>query len=239
MSRRVLVVWGLACCAWTPACRSFGEVPPELIAVLEARAAEPQPEAQRKEATVEIDSAWMVGRFHGVVVSRRGERPAFRAQLLPEVGTKVLDVIVTPELVHGSAPQAGLEVQHARAEGFRLKRSLMAFLAASVAEELSPLSALRVRGSRPVNADFGIIELDLEPILEGTRVRAVVNAQGQLIERRYQLDGVGWVETWSPAHEFRSHRFVLRLLDEKLTPIDPPPEALFLPPSPQDTERGP
>ena len=209
-------------------CQGFGPAPPEVLDRLASTAAA-SAAPERRTATVELDSRWMSGRFHGVVVSAGGAGGAFRAQLLPEVGTKVLDLVVTPELVSGTFPQADIQVEHARRDGFRLKRSFMAFLAASLAEDLAPLGPDRVRGARLVDADFGIWELDLEPAMEGTRVWARIGPGGELVERRYRLDGIGWTERWRPVHEFRSRHFAWRLIDEVREEIERPPEALFVP----------
>ncbi len=222
MLRRALVL-GLAIAAFGAACRSFGPLPSALAEVLPPTVTAAET-AERRIALIDLDSTHVSGRFTAVVIVRRGERPALRAQVIPEIGGKLLDLVVTPERVRGYFPHAGPALDFERASGRTLPRGLLAFLAASLVEDATPIGRERALGARAYDEGWEIL---LRSTLEGVRVIARVDAQGRLLERRYALGGVGWRERFEPQHAFESHDFRWVIVEEQREAIAAPPDTLF------------
>ncbi len=205
------------------ACRGFGPPPAEVLALLPAETSVERA-SERRVALVDLVSPQVTGSFTAIVVVRGGPGLCLRAQLMPEVGGKLLDLVVTPELVRGYFPHAEARIDRSRAEGGALEPGLLAFLAASLAEDATPVVAARVRG---VKAHARGHELLLVPALEGVDVTAFVDANGVLLERHYRLGGVGWHERLAPERVFESRGFRWTILEEERQPIPLPDEALF------------
>jgi len=220
--RRALVL-GLALAAFGASCRSFGPLPSTLAEVLPQTVTKAET-AERRIALIDLDSTHVSGRFTAVVVVRHGERPALRAQVIPEVGGKLLDLVVTPERVRGYFPHAGPALDFERSSGRTPPRGLLSFLAASLVEEATPISSERALGARPCDEGW---ELQLRSALEGVRVIARLDARGRLLERRYSLGGVGWRERFEPHHTFESHDFRWVIVEEHSEAIAAPPDTLF------------
>jgi hypothetical protein len=131
-------------CATLAGCASFGPLSAELSGKLAATAAPLAP--SRRRAQIDMQGQ---GFFEAVLVTD-GTGTRARLQLLPEVGGKLLDLAITPERIAGYMPPAGISLLHLRDAHQAPPRHLLAFVAASVLEVVSPLTPERVRGERAV-----------------------------------------------------------------------------------------
>ncbi|MEX1025746.1 MAG: hypothetical protein WD226_11800 [Planctomycetota bacterium] len=182
------------------------------------------PRYVRRRATVRLESSRLSGTFRAILIARRGVTPAARLQLFPAVGAKVLDLAIAPDTITGMLVGAP-PFEHQR--GDSAPRHLLAFLAASLLEELAPITAGRVRGAR---GD----ELHLAGVLEGTRVAVEFDAAGAVARRSYALRGVRWTESIDTSvgaaseREFRGRDFLWTLREvEESELADAPDAALF------------
>jgi hypothetical protein len=205
------------------ACRTFGPVPPDLEAVLPA-ASVARTDGERRVALVDLDTKHVTGRFTAVVVVRYGDRPAVRAQVIPEIGGKLLDLVVSPDRVRGYFPQAEPAIDYARSSTSAPPIGLLSFLAASLLEEATPITRSRICGARRIEDGW---ELELRGALEGVRVVARCDAEGRILGRAYSLGGVGWRERFEPVHVFESRGFRWTIVEERRESIPAPPDALF------------
>ncbi len=69
-------------------------------------------EGFREEAEVRLETPYIRGVYHGVLVARGGAHPAVRLQLFPPVGGRLFDLIATPDRIAGSFPQAEVRWDH-------------------------------------------------------------------------------------------------------------------------------
>ncbi|HVS18538.1 MAG TPA: hypothetical protein VMT18_08055, partial [Planctomycetota bacterium] len=166
-------------------CVSFAPLSAELAERLAEQAQPCSPFRQR--AQVEMEG---YGLFEAVLVAD-GASSRARLQLLPEVGGKMLDLAIAPERIDGYMPPAGIALTHVRHARLAPPRHLLAFIAASVLEAITPITSERVLGERAI---AGGSELHLRPALEGLEVTAQVDKEGRLLAREYRLRGVRWRE---------------------------------------------
>jgi len=204
-------------------CATFG--PPDPAVLADALADRPEAGAIRRRARLDLEGEHLSGRFTAVLVAWRGPEPSARLQVLPEVGGKLLDLVVTPERVAGYVPMAGLAVDHARGEG-PVPRHLLGFVAASLLEDLTLLSRGRVLGSRP--RPGGGHELLVAGALEGCRVTVELDPSGAILGRTFRLRGVGWREVRTPdGRRFVAPGLEWRLGDVTRETLAEVPDRLF------------
>ena len=182
--------------------------------------------ALRRTAWTRIESPGFSGEFKAVSIEEGGAEPRVRLQLLPEVGGKVLDMVVSPRRTVGYWLHLATSFEETRGPGEGGTRDLVAFISCSLLENAVPLTYDRVLGGRRTADGY---ELRVSPIMDGgrTRVEVLLAVDGTLLARRYTHRGVGWRETFHPAHRFQSRGFSWVLEDETVEEIAAPPEVLF------------
>ncbi len=229
---RLLVQAGLCLLVgWAWGCRGLSEPGPEIQR--QVRELSVPDGAVRRRASVELEASGLFGNYVGAAVLRAGEEPAARLQLLPNVGSKLLDLAVNGDRISGYFPAAGVRVDHGRANGTP-PRHVLVFLAASLLEQVVPLEG-RVLGVILEDED-GVV-LRAEGALEGVALRVRLDGQGRVAERRYRLRHVSWTETVEgDRRAFRGRGFGWTMTDIEETGISDPGDALFqleLPPEDQ------
>ncbi len=223
MSGRLALAFAalLACAS---GCRAFGPPGQELVPLLEPAAAARG--ALRKTAWSRIESRWFSGEFRTLVV--QGEQPTrIRLQLLPDLGGKVLDLVVTPAETAGYWPHTGASFRERYGRDLPAPpRGLIGFLAVSLLENATPLGFDRVRGMRRCDGGYA---LELEPAIEGdhTHIEVRIAADGALESRHYTHRGVSWREVFEPEHRFEAQDFDWVLSEETTQALAAPPDSLF------------
>lgn len=216
---------------WAAGCRGLAEAGPEVLA--QVRALDVVEDAVRRRASVELEASGLLGTYTGAVVLRAGERPAARLQLLPSVGSKLLDLAVDDERISGYFPAAGVRVDHLRADGAP-PRHVLSFLAASLLEQVVPLEG-RVLGVLRKSAEG--TELSATGALEGVRLRVRLDPDGRVVGRTYRLRRVTWTETLAAnGRSFRGRGFGWTMTGVEEDAIPFPADTLFrleLPPEDQ------
>jgi hypothetical protein len=131
---------------------------------------------------LELATPGLTGVFDGVCAV---DAAAFRVQLFPDVGGKVLDVAVGADAVTAELPGSRYE---ARAPLDDAPPHLALAVAALFAELLAPVDAARVLGERDA---AGQIEVELRPALGSGRVEAQLAPSGAVVRYRITL---GWID---------------------------------------------
>lgn len=207
---------------WAWGCRGLSEPGPEVQR--QVRELSVPDGSVRRRANVELEASGLLGKYVGAAVLRAGEEPAARLQLLPNVGSKLLDLAVNGDRISGYFPAAGVRVDHARSGGAP-PRHVLSFLAASLLEQVVPLEG-RVLGV--IREDEGGALLRAEGALEGVALRVRLDGQGRVVERRYKLRQVSWTETIEGgSRAFRGRGFAWTMTDIEEAGIPAPPDALF------------
>lgn len=144
----------------------------------------PMPLASLVPGPFEVDLATpgLTGTFDAVCAV---DRESFRIQLFPDIGGKVLDVLVGAESVTAEWP-GGRYVAQAPLD--RAEPHLALVLAALFAELLAPVAGSRVLGER--DAGDGRVEVQLRPALGRGQVVARLDAAGAI--DTYQVT-LGWI----------------------------------------------
>lgn len=192
-------------------CSALGPPPEgarELLAVRDEAAGE------RRVGYVDIESEAFTGSFKSVLVSESGG-PRVRLQLLPELGTKVLDLAAGPD---------GLQSVWAFGAGDGTAR-LERMVAISLLEGAAGLDFARVVAGAERAA--GGFVLEVAPVVPGVEVRVEVAADGRVVGRRFADGVVRWAERFEPEHAFVAPGFSWRVLDEERTPLEAVPAGLF------------
>jgi hypothetical protein len=160
-------------------CRSFATPRPETLASVA-----PMPLAALVPGrfVLELATPGLTGVFDGVCAV---EAASFRVQLFPDVGGKVLDVVVGAAAVTGEMPGSRYE---ARAPLEGAPPHLALAVAALFAELLAPVDAARVLGERDIG---GAVEVELRPALGSGRVEALLASSGAVARYRITL---GWID---------------------------------------------
>lgn len=172
------------------ACRSVVPPSPELLQQLE-RAPKPPAPCLRQDCTVDVSSAELSGRFTARVAACLAW-PRARMQWFPDLGAKVLDLLVAPDQVHATIPPAGIVFAHDGRD--TAPRHLLYWMAVSLLEQLVPLTAERVVGTV---VEDGRQWLVLRPLCAGTEVEALIDKDGRVCERRFLHRHVPWSVTSS------------------------------------------
>ena len=132
---------------------------------------------------LELTTPSLTGTFDAICVV---EASSFRLQLFPDVGGKVLDLVVCENTVTADMPGSRYE---AKAPLAAAPPHLGLALAALLAELLAPVGPDRVVGERQV-AGAGV-EVQLRPALGSGSVSARLSAAGSIESYAIQ---VGWIE---------------------------------------------
>jgi hypothetical protein len=138
----------------------------------------PAPVAARLPGRFELELATsgLTGTFDAVVAV---EGSSFRVQVFPDVGGKVLDLMVGADRVVATMPGSRYEAS-APLDGAEPHLALA--LALVFAELLAPVRGERVLGERAVGDG---VEVELRPALGAGRVRAALDGNGAVA--RYEL----------------------------------------------------
>jgi hypothetical protein len=213
MNRRWLGLWGGVLLGLS-SCQSFRAPTPALEPLIQPESHE----GRRSKARVRITSDWFNGEFSAVKVERSSPEARVRFQLFPDLGGKVLDLVARPDGVIAHWPHSG-EVQ-------RTREALIGFLAVSLMEDATPLHFDRVRGTREVE---GGTLLDVAPASFGLdlQVHVLIDSEGVPVQRRYVLDGVGWIEDMRPDHRVHSRKFEWSFVEESVSTLARPKDQLF------------
>lgn len=212
-------VWVLLLCG----CTTFG--PPDPAVLADVVTDRTEADTIRRRARLELEGEHLSGTFTAVLIARRGRAASARLQVLPEVGGKLLDLVVTPERVVGYVPMAGLAIDHARGAG-PVPRHLLVFVAASLLEDLTPLTRERVLGSRP-RRDGGH-ELQVAGALGEGRVTVELDPSGAILGRAFRLRGARWREVRTPdGRRFVAPGLEWRLGDVRRETLAGVPAGLF------------
>ena len=134
---------------------------PEDYETVRRIAAPPGPYA-RVRAVADLETAHLSGTFDVLVLARSGRRPVVRLQLLPDLGGKALDLLASPDHLTGWFPVTGEGVDWDLPE--QASAHPLLFFAITLLERFAPVTEDRVAGV----ADG---EIELEPVVEGARVR--------------------------------------------------------------------
>ncbi len=206
-------------------CRSFEPLSPEVAGVLGQRSEHEPP--TRRRAQVELEGMLLAGVYEAVLLSSGGATPDLRLQLFPDVGGKLVDLVVGPRSVAVWIAPQGWFLSHPRSSVGPERLMLMTWVG-SLLETVTPITPGRVRGQRAVDGGY---ELLLEPAVPGMRVVARIDAEGRLLERAYAHGGERWREAIEPEQRvfssagFFQGRWYLR--EESSEAIEPPPSELF------------
>jgi hypothetical protein len=165
------------CAAWSP---------PRAATLASLASLAPMPLASLVPGQFELElrSPGLSGTFDAVCAI---DGDGLRLQLFPDVGGKVLDVVVGNDTI--TADLAGTPYV-ARAPLHRAAPHPALLLAAVVAELAAPIVPARVRGEREAH---GGIELDLAPALGGGAVRATLTPGGVVAAYSIELAGMSFV----------------------------------------------
>lgn len=153
----------------------------------------------RVKAVADLESEGMSGTFDVLLLARTGPRPLIRLQLLPDLGGKALDLLASPEHLSGGFPPTGEEIDWELPGDARAHPLL--FIAITLLERLAPVTEDRVIGA-------GGGEFELEPLVEGSRVR--------WRDGGHRLGWGAWVAWERRGEEVRGPGFRLRVRDLKL-----------------------
>lgn len=146
---------------------------------------------------LELASPGLTGTFDAVCAV---DGASFRVQLFPDIGGKVLDVTVGPDVVTAELPGSRY-VAHAPLD--RAEPHVALGLAALFGELLAPVRANRVRGER--TGSGGVVEVDLRPALGCGIVTAQLGNEGAIGQYHVAL---GWIEfTLDADGSFRGRAF--------------------------------
>ncbi|MEM7167134.1 MAG: hypothetical protein AAF581_16855 [Planctomycetota bacterium] len=203
-------------------CRSFGRPP---AALLHALGAQTQPTASgRAQARVTLRSPQVSGEFHGLLVATRTPTTKVRMLLLPDLGSRILDVIATQDRLWGTLPggQQRLDVVRGRAA----PRRFLTFAGLTLLEAHIPVDESRITGARATAAGW---QVHLTATFPRLRVLADIDTDGQVIARHYRYRGVSWSEyVSSDSRTIEGSDFEMTI-DQIVWEDDPElPEALFL-----------
>jgi len=156
----------------------------------------------RVKAVADLESEHLSGTFDVLVLARSGPRPLVRLQLLPDLGGKALDLVVSPDRLQGRIPATGESVDWALPDEARAHPLL--FIGLTLLERFAPITEQRVTG-----AARG--EFELDPVVEGTSVRY---AGGE-----HRLGWGAWVRWTARTDGVLAKGFRLRLRDVKVEPL--------------------
>jgi hypothetical protein len=233
--RRGAALAGLAACLSVAACASYGPLPDDLARRLTDRVAR-DATFVTESATVTITSDALSGEFTGRLAARRDTAPTVRVQLFPDLGGKVLDVLVDARQVVAVMPQAGLAVSRRTDDATLPPYDPLLFVAVSLLESFTPVTKLRVRGARRVD---GGVELLLDPTVAGTRVTAIVDDAGAVLHHEIALRAARWrISTRANRVEAHGSGFTLvAAVEERETHAALPSDAFAVPTLAEDTTR--
>jgi len=155
-----------------------------------------RPLFERREILVRATGSSFAGQFEGVWVARRTPRPQLRLQLFPDVGSKVLDLVVGPNRVTvGTSPQSQPYQRRFGPDGDSISRGVTVF-AISLQQHWTGLVPSDVTGIRA--APNGYL-LQLRDHASGVSVHARVDSQMRLQQWLFGYRGVNWrLEVGSP-----------------------------------------
>lgn len=153
----------------------------------------------RARATADLESEHLSGTFEVLLLARTGPRPLVRLQLLPDLGGKALDLLVSPERLIGRIPATGEDVDWSLPDDARAHPLL--FIAITLLERFAPVTEDRLVGA-------GGGEYELTPVVEGSRVRFTRTEQ--------RLGWGAWVSWVRRGEQVIAPGFHLKLRDLKM-----------------------
>ena len=137
-----------------------------------------------------------------LILARSGPRPLVRLQLLPDLGGKALDLLVSPERLTGWFPATGEGVDWALPDDACAHPLL--FIGITLLERFTPVTEDRVLG-----ASGG--QFELAPVVEGSRVRFTA--------AEWRIGWGPWVRWIVRKDEVLAPEFHLKLRDLRIAPL--------------------
>lgn len=168
-------VLSLAAFVVVSGCQGFAPVSPATQQLV--RAMELSERIPADQFLLEIESPYLAGVFDVLFVV---EQQTMRAQLFPDVGGKVLDLTVGPQVITATMPG---ESYRAEPPLQQAEPHFALVLAAMLGELMAPVTAMRVVGER-IGRE-GRIEVQLRPALGAGEVTAELAPNGRI--HRYQI----------------------------------------------------
>lgn len=204
-------------------CAGFPAPTPEVLE--EVRKLPPLPGPYvRVRARMNSDSEWMSGQVEGVIVARTGAHPMLRAQCLPDIGGKVMDVLATPKRIVGWFPQ-----QNRGADVALPNREIpnpLVVMGLSLLEVNAPVTPERVLGARRTPEGW---LLHLEPAAKGVFLMALLVPGAGIKVRRFVSNHVQWELESEGLTTFvvRTPGMTMRAEATSVTALESLPDSLF------------
>lgn len=203
-------------------CAPWREVPEHQAKELE-RVAPGVDRPQRLKVRVDLESPWLSGQFDGVILVRPG--PAVRAQLFPDLGSKVVDLLATPDRIVGYFPmtQEGVDCS-LPAEA---KPHPILFMGLHLLERAAPVTRERMTGWFNVTgADFFRVRSIVEGASQTFRVPWWGGAAVREISWMY---GLSWREIQESPSTIRieAPRLKMRVVILERRAVESLPAAAF------------
>ena len=183
----------------------------------------------RVKAVADLESDALSGTFDVLVLARTGPRPLVRLQLLPDLGGKALDLVVSPDRLTGVFPPTGERVDWALPDEARAHPLLFIGLTllerfASVTEDRL-LSAFNISGfaaGQGPSCRF----IEIEPVVQGLDLfmAGPLWEPAAPYELRFQWGGARWLLF---RDEIRAKGFRLSLRDVKVEALASIDESLL------------
>ncbi len=180
----------------------------------------------RVRATADLESEHLSGTFDVLLLARTGPRPLIRLQLLPDLGGKALDLLVSPERLIGRIPATGESIDWELPDDARAHPLL--FIAVTLLERFAPMTEDRLTGaisiSGHVQGDGPVLTfLELSPVIPGSRVRLAAGA----VKWEWRLGWGAWIDWIVRPDEVVAPGFRLKLRDLKIEPLGSLDESLL------------
>ncbi|HEX7900203.1 MAG TPA: hypothetical protein VF950_20715 [Planctomycetota bacterium] len=183
----------------------------------------------RVKAVADLVSEHMSGTFDVLVLARGGPRPLVRLQLLPDLGGKALDLVVSPDRLQGRFPATGESVDWSLPDEARAHPLL--FIGLTLLERFAPVTEDRVTGAASVSGTAA----GVSPSIRIFEVTPVVEGMGLWLAGRLWEPGGpyetrmswGWVRWILFKDEVLAKGFHLKLRDVKIETLASIDESLL------------
>lgn len=179
---------------------------------------------ERREIQLRADGPIFAGQFDGFWVGQRRPVPRLRLQLFPDVGSKVLDLVVGPdELIVGLSPASDPYRRSLGSGSDAIERPLT-LLALTLQRHWAGLRDRDVVGSR--NVEDGHV-LRLVPLPSGISIDVKVDRAMQVQQWRFCYRGFDWTLDEGPPLRFVADDTALEIEVSSREPVDSLPAAVF------------
>ena len=178
-----------------------------------------------------LDAPSLSGVYQGLLAVRTGRDVHLRVQLFPDLGSKFLDLSVTPSGIEGRMgdEKLSLELPAGNDADEAPEASLPFLFAVTLQEHFTALDPERVIGVRSL---WGNWQLRLAPQGFGVEVTVVLDEELRILERRYRYRGARWRELPGEPLRIAAWGVELTLATTEEDVVAELPDGLFLvPPS--------